>query len=62
MTHRQGHFMPTALLDSQFATLQPLEPDEPGVAVDVSGSPEEITARALNALRDLERSSARPLK
>jgi gluconokinase len=60
MTHRQGHFMPTALLDSQFATLQPLEPDEPGVAVDVSGSPEEITARALNALRDLERSSARP--
>ncbi len=25
MSHRQGHFMPTALLDSQFATLQPLE-------------------------------------
>ena len=24
MAHRQGHFMPTALLDSQFATLQPL--------------------------------------
>ncbi|GHK03255.1 gluconokinase [Streptomyces sp. NPDC003753] len=60
MAHRQGHFMPTALLDSQFATLQPLEPDERGVAVDVSGSPEEITARAVNALRDLERFSARP--
>ncbi|OIJ92492.1 gluconate kinase [Streptomyces colonosanans] len=55
MAHRQGHFMPTALLDSQFATLQPLEPDEAGVVVDVSGSPEEITARAVNALRDLER-------
>jgi gluconokinase len=50
MAHRQGHFMPTALLDSQFATLQPLEADEAGVAVDVSGSPEEITARAVRAL------------
>ncbi|MER5788229.1 gluconokinase [Streptomyces sp. NPDC001980] len=50
MSHRQGHFMPTALLDSQFATLQPLEADEPGVAVDVSGTPEEITARAVRAL------------
>ncbi|GAA4022583.1 gluconokinase [Streptomyces plumbiresistens] len=50
MTHRQGHFMPTALLDSQFATLQPLQADEAGVAVDVSGSPEEITERAAEAL------------
>ncbi|MER6465729.1 gluconokinase [Streptomyces sp. NPDC001228] len=50
MSHRQGHFMPTALLDSQFATLQPLEADEAGVAVDVTGSPEEITARAVRAL------------
>ncbi|CAM5230934.1 gluconokinase [Streptomyces aurantiogriseus] len=50
MTHRRGHFMPTALLDSQFATLQPLQADEAGVTVDVSGSPEEITERAVNAL------------
>ncbi|MEV5514893.1 gluconokinase [Streptomyces flaveolus] len=53
MSHREGHFMPTALLDSQFATLQPLEPDEAGVAVDVAGSPEEITERAANALKAL---------
>ncbi|MEV5547107.1 gluconokinase [Streptomyces sp. NPDC052309] len=53
MSHRQGHFMPTALLDSQFATLQPLEPDEAGVAVDVAGSPEEITERAMKALKAL---------
>ncbi|MFC9929424.1 gluconokinase [Streptomyces sp. NPDC127190] len=53
MGARQGHFMPTALLDSQFATLQPLEPDEAGVAVDVSGSPEEITERAVRALDSL---------
>ncbi|MFI1766413.1 gluconokinase [Streptomyces sp. NPDC020800] len=50
MSHRRGHFMPTALLDSQFATLQPLEPDEAGVAVEVSGSPEEIADRAVRAL------------
>lgn len=54
MAHRQGHFMPTALLDSQFATLQPLEADEAGVAVNVSGTPEEITARATAALDDLD--------
>ncbi|MEV5439183.1 gluconokinase [Streptomyces sp. NPDC052682] len=53
MSHRQGHFMPTALLDSQFAALQPLQADEAGVAVDVSGSPEEITERAVHALEAL---------
>ncbi|MFD3736219.1 gluconokinase [Streptomyces sp. NPDC058632] len=53
MSHREGHFMPTALLDSQFATLQPLEPDERGVAVEVTGSPEEITEQAVTALADL---------
>lgn len=53
MSERKGHFMPTALLDSQFATLQPLQEDEAGVAVDVTGSPEEIAARAVAALRGL---------
>ncbi|MGC0341987.1 gluconokinase [Streptomyces sp. SLBN-8D4] len=53
MSHRQGHFMPTALLDSQFATLQPLQEDEAGVVVDVSGGPEEITGRAAKALAEL---------
>ncbi|OAR27539.1 gluconate kinase [Streptomyces sp. ERV7] len=53
MSERRGHFMPTALLDSQFATLQPLDADEAGVAVDVAGTPEEITDRAVAALRRL---------
>lgn len=53
MGERKGHFMPTALLDSQFATLQPLEADEAGVAVDVAGTPEDITDRAVAALRRL---------
>ncbi|WP_406509323.1 gluconokinase [Streptomyces sp. NBC_00212] len=53
MAERTGHFMPAALLDSQFATLQPLGPDEAGVAVDVSGTPEDIAERAAAALRPL---------
>ncbi|MGV9253207.1 gluconokinase [Streptomyces sp. NPDC003697] len=60
MADRQDHFMPTALLDSQFATLQPLQADEAGVAVDVSGSPEEITARAVAALDGLDSSTQSP--
>ncbi|MET9363786.1 gluconokinase [Streptomyces sp. NPDC006632] len=53
MAERKGHFMPAALLDSQFATLQPLGADEAGVAVDVSGTPEDIAERAAAALRTL---------
>ncbi|MFJ9033340.1 gluconokinase [Streptomyces sp. NPDC102274] len=51
MSERKGHFMPTALLDSQFAALEELGADEAGVAVDVSGTPEEIAERAVAALR-----------
>ena len=35
---RRGHFMPLALLDSQFATLEPLHPDEHGLAIDIDRS------------------------
>ncbi|MGW2816227.1 gluconokinase [Streptomyces sp. NPDC001415] len=53
MAERRGHFMPAALLDSQFAALEPLGRDEAGVAVDVSGTPEDIAERAAAALRTL---------
>lgn len=39
---RPGHFMPAALLASQFETLEPLEPDEHGVAIDVDQSIDSI--------------------
>lgn len=39
---RTGHFMPSGLLDSQFATLEPLENDELGEEVDIAGTPPEI--------------------
>jgi gluconokinase len=32
---RTGHFMPATLLQSQFDTLEPLEPDERGVVINV---------------------------
>ncbi|MFE6404221.1 gluconokinase [Streptomyces alboflavus] len=54
MRGRKGHFMPTALLDSQFATLQPLGADEAGVDVDVAGTPAEIADRAAHALAALD--------
>ncbi|SDO88092.1 gluconate kinase, SKI family [Nakamurella panacisegetis] len=50
MAARSGHFMPTSLLDSQFATLEPLQPGEDGVAVSIEGSPEQVLRRALDAL------------
>jgi gluconokinase len=34
--------MPASLLDSQFATLEPLEPDEAGLAIDVDQSVDDI--------------------
>jgi len=39
---RQHEFMPAGLLRSQFDTLEPLQADEVGVAVDVALSPDEI--------------------
>ncbi|MDN2712195.1 gluconokinase [Janthinobacterium sp. SUN118] len=32
---RPGHFMPPSLLDSQLRTLQPLQPDESGIVLDI---------------------------
>ena len=39
---RPGHFMPASLLDSQFATLEPLTPEEHGLVVDVDQSVDAI--------------------
>ena len=42
MATRHEHFMPVALLDSQFATLEEPTPDEHPIIVDVGGKPAEI--------------------
>ncbi|MFJ6941032.1 gluconokinase [Streptomyces sp. NPDC101132] len=51
MAARTGHFMPVALLDSQYAALEPLSGGERGVTVSVDGGPEETVRRALAGLR-----------
>jgi len=42
MVARHGHFMPVALLDSQFATLEAPTPDEHPIVVDIGGKPADI--------------------
>ncbi|UPK76522.1 gluconokinase [Nocardioidaceae bacterium SCSIO 66511] len=42
IARRKDHFMPPSLVDSQLATLEPLEPDECGVAIDLTKRPDEI--------------------
>ncbi|WP_258804799.1 gluconokinase [Pseudarthrobacter sp. NS4] len=44
---RSGHFMPPALLESQLATLEPLEKDEAGIVVDIAAPVQQIVAEAL---------------
>jgi gluconokinase len=50
---RAGHFMPSALLGSQFATLEP-PPD--AVAADIAQTPEQIVAQVIGRL-GLQKSS-----
>ena len=52
MEQRADHFMPPSLLESQFATLEPLQPDERGAAVSVRVGPDTVTERALAVLRE----------
>ncbi|UKJ65977.1 gluconokinase [Cellulosimicrobium cellulans] len=51
MAHRSGHFMPTSLLPSQLATLEPLDDDEPGFTLDVASTPEQIVDEILTRTR-----------
>ena len=50
MAARHEHFMPVALLDSQFATLQEPDADENAIVVDVGARPAEIVARIVREL------------
>ncbi|GAA3208837.1 gluconokinase [Actinocorallia longicatena] len=51
VSRRKGHFMPESLVESQFATLEPLEPDERGVVVDLELSVEEQVKAAVRAIQ-----------
>lgn len=51
MKHRQGHFMPVSLLDSQYETLEALTDDELGFVVDIAGTKNEVIADAVTGAR-----------
>jgi gluconokinase len=51
VTERRGHFMPASLLESQLATLEPLEADEAGATIDASATVGDVVAATLAALR-----------
>lgn len=50
MTARPGHFMPTALLDSQFDTLEPPGEDERALTVGIGGTPGELADEIVRRL------------
>jgi gluconokinase len=50
MEHRTGHYMPVSLLDSQLATLEPLQADEPGAGISGAGSPDAVVDELLAVL------------
>jgi carbohydrate kinase (thermoresistant glucokinase family) len=52
MVARHEHFMPVALLDSQFATLQEPMLDEHPITVDVGGRPIEIVSEIVRQLEE----------
>jgi carbohydrate kinase (thermoresistant glucokinase family) len=52
MVARHEHFMPVALLDSQFATLQEPTLDEHPITVDVGGRPIEIVSEIVRQLEE----------
>ncbi|WEF25143.1 gluconokinase [Paracoccus sp. S3-43] len=56
LNHRAGHFFPPKLLESQLATLEPLQPDEDGAVVDLA-LPVEDQVRAAVRLLGLSQGS-----
>ncbi|PZG01129.1 gluconokinase [Micromonospora deserti] len=50
MARRAGHYMPASLLESQLATLERHQPDESVLVLDVSLTPEQLAAAAIDRL------------
>ena len=60
MAARHEHFMPVALLDSQFATLEEPTPDEHPIIVDVGGKPVDIANEIVRRLEDGQHKNGGP--
>jgi gluconokinase/shikimate kinase len=55
---RHGHFMPAALLDSQFADLEEPGSDENAIRVEIGGTPAEQAAEIITRLPSAARTDA----
>lgn len=51
---RRHEYMPDALLDSQFAALEPLQADERGVDVSIDQAPQQLIAEVLRSVAALD--------
>ena len=49
MQARSGHYMPLSLLDSQLAALEPLQPGESGLELDIRRQPQDLVATILQS-------------
>jgi gluconokinase len=52
MAARHEHYMPIALLDSQFATMEEPTPDEHPIILDVGGKPADIAHEIVGQIED----------
>ncbi|CAM5328049.1 Gluconokinase OS=Afipia felis OX=1035 GN=gntK PE=3 SV=1 [Afipia felis] len=59
LTHRGGHFMPPGLLDSQIETLEPPQPGEQILTVDIDAPVERIVDDIVAALHLPDRTGVR---
>jgi len=50
MQTRIGHYMPITLLDSQLRDLEPLQPDEAGITLDITLPPETLVASVIASI------------
>ena len=60
MIARHEHFMPVALLDSQFATLEEPAPDEHPIIVEIGGKPADIAHEVVSQLEARHQEANRP--
>ncbi|AXI79772.1 gluconokinase [Peterkaempfera bronchialis] len=51
---REDHFMPVSLVTAQYAALEPLTADEPGLTVEFVRPPEQIVEQAQRALAEIQ--------
>jgi len=49
---RHGHFFPASLLDSQFAELEPPEPDENPLTVSTDDTPQSVVSKIVTGLAE----------